>query len=104
MSYARRAQISRNYEHSMGQIQYDVRTSRLPLNDLEHFHSNVTTHIAVHTHDALLALLTEGLGSKESARSVLSEAMAGREPVEVRLLEGTPLYVIEKLAASSATS
>jgi hypothetical protein len=104
MRYARRAQISRNYEHPMGQIQYDVRTSRLYLNDLEPFHSNVSTHDAVHTHDRLLELLIEGLGSEEEARSVLSEAVAGRGSVEVRLREDSPYHVIEGLAASSAKS
>lgn len=104
MGYARRVQIIRNYEHPMGQMEYDVRISRNPLNDLEPFHSNVFTHDASHTHDVLFALLTEGLGSEESARSALKEAMAGRGPVEVRLLESTPLSVIEKLAVSSATS
>ncbi len=104
MSYARRAQISRNYEHPKGEIQYDVRTSRNPLNDLEPFHTNVFTHDAVHTHEALLALLTEGLGSEEEARSVLSEAIAGKGCVEVRLLEGTPLHFVERLANSTATA
>jgi len=101
MSYARRALISRDYRDPMGQILYEVRISKLPLNDLERFHSNVLKHVAVHIPDRLLELLIEGLSSEEEARSALNEAVAGGGPVEVRLREDAPLQVIDKLATSS---
>jgi hypothetical protein len=85
----------------MGQILYEVRISKLPLNDLERFHSNVLKHVAVHIPDRLLELLIEGLSSEEEARSALNEAVAGGGPVEVRLREDAPLQVIDKLATSS---
>ncbi len=96
----RRIIIKRHYSSEGFDFLYDIKFTKLPIEDFARFDESVLATTAMHTHDYLLELLTEIFG-EERAKQFLKDAMRG-DTVKEMMPTQTDTKLLDKLKTSSA--
>jgi hypothetical protein len=99
--FHRRIIISRYGGPGVVERLYDVKSTNLPIHDIERFGDGILSTTAIHTHEVLAELLAEAIGSWENAQQILSDVTEG-DRVEVVMLPQADTKLVDKLKKSSA--